>query len=212
MPVIDREDFHTRYAREVADRFHPASILDAGCAFGKTTLAMKRENEEADVIGFDISAPCLKLGHLRANEAGLDVSFVQTLAEDLVLDDATIDVVTGAMLLHELPPPTLRAALREANRVLRPGGHVAYLDFYAVPGAAVGEFFHLGHSRRNNEPFMETLLEMDLEAELIEAGFTNVEIGPFEETDGALTSGDGLPGAWRFPWTLIVAQKPREVV
>jgi ubiquinone/menaquinone biosynthesis C-methylase UbiE len=160
------------------------------------------------VAGVDLSAPILRLAHLRAVETGLAIEFHQENAETLSFPDASFDVVTATMVLHELPSPALCRVLREARRVLRPGGGLVFLDFYDVPGGAVGRFFHLGHASRNAEPYMRTLCEMDLAHEMRAAGFRSVAIEAFEEQDGALAGGDKLPGAWRLPWTTIVAEAP----
>lgn len=204
--LTDHADLHVRLARYIRDRFHPRSILDVGCGFGKTTLPLKQEMPEADVVGCDLSVPVLRLGHLRAVERDLEINWVQRASEDLRFPAERFDVVTSTMLLHELPQSAVRRSLAEARRVLRPGGAVVHLDFYDVPGGATGEFLHLGHSARNREPYMRTLLQMDLQQDLRDAGFDEVRIERFEEEDGALVNGDGLPPHWRFPWTLIVGR------
>ena len=49
-------------------------------------------------------------------------------------------------------------------------------------------FIHYGHSKRNNEPFMFPLNEMDIAASHRRAGFEDVEILPFEEIPDGLSS------------------------
>ena len=113
------------------------------------------------------------------------------------------------MLLHELPPPVVKDVLRESARLLKPGGWMAHLDFLpqVQPGAdAFSQFIHYGHARRNNEPFMEPLANMDLAALLGELGFTDIALLPFEEAPGAL---DAASCNWRFPWAVIQARKAR---
>src|SRR3546814_4513306 len=46
-------------------------IVDLGCGFGKSTWPLKRRFPDAEVIGLDLSAPCLRLALDRANTAGL---------------------------------------------------------------------------------------------------------------------------------------------
>lgn len=204
----DDADLHTRYARYVRDLCAPESILDAGCGFGKTTIPMKTENPGAKVFGSDLSAPCLKLAHLRSLQQELEIEYVQCASEDLDVSSDTFDAVTGSMLIHEMPQKAVAQSVAEAFRVLKPGGWLVYLDFYDIPGGVVGEFFHRGHSARNEEPFMTTLLAMDMNQELDSAGFEGIRVEKFEEAAGALDNGDGLPAKWRFPWTIIAGRKP----
>jgi ubiquinone/menaquinone biosynthesis C-methylase UbiE len=117
--------------------------------------------------------------------------------------DAHFDLVTSTMLLHEMPPPAIEKTLAEAARVLEPGGKMVHLDFHHLRDP-FARFIHYTHGRRNNEPFMEPLAELDLAALIERLGFRNVRIEPFEETDGALA--DDFP-SWRFPWTLITAER-----
>lgn len=204
--AADHTDLHDRFAARVKALVDPKSVLDQGCGFGKTTLALKKLMSAADVIGCDVAAPCLALGHKRALEAGLNIRFDQCAVEDLAFEAAQFELVAGSMLLHEMPPSAIRRSFREARRVLKPGGLYAHLDFYIVPGGEVGRFFHNGHSARNREPFMVSLCKMDLAAELAAAGFEDIRIEPFEEDIGALAKGDDLPERWRFPWTTIIAR------
>ena len=202
----DHGDLHDRFAKQIVAAVSPKAVLDQACGFGKTTLALKKILPDAEVIGSDVAAPCLMLGHMRALEADLEIGFVQCAVEDLRFADARFDAVTGSMLLHEMPPSAIRTSLVEARRVLKPGGLYAQLDFYTVPGGEVGRFFHAGHSARNREPYMMSLCKMDLAAELAAAGFEDVRIEPFEEVAGALANGDRLAENWRFPWTMITAR------
>lgn len=203
----ENADVHDSLAARIA-RTAPGAdvldVLDVGCGFGRTIVALGRELPQARLTGADLSAPVLRLAHLRALEQGVTAWFVQTDGTSLApFADASFDVVTATMLLHELPPPQVRDFLRAARRVLRPGGRLVVLDFYLVPGGALGMFFHLGHADRNGEPFMPALLGLDLAAEARAAGFTEPAISGYP----AGQPGDELPPRWRLPWTLIEAAR-----
>lgn len=226
-------DLHERFTQQVARLFvreedrssdTPQTLLDMGCGFGKSTLPFARAFANARIEAIDLAAPCLRLAAstLRdARRAGqgagqrdaqhraqlASVRFAQVNAAHTRFAGGEFDLVTSTMLLHELPPPVVKEVLCESARLLKPGGWMAHLDFLpqAQPGAdAFSTFIHYGHGRRNNEPFMEPLANMDLATLLAGLGFTDVAIEAFEEAPGAL---DAANRDWRFPWAVIRARK-----
>ncbi len=199
-------DLHDRLVDAVADRMDrdPQSILDMACGFGKSTGPFYERYRDALVTGVDLSEPCLKLAaRTAADRQATNVRYLQRNAYETGLEGESFDLVTSTMLLHEMPPPKIGQTFDEAARVLKPGGLMAHLDFYHLPDA-FSRFIHYGHARRNNEPFMESLAELDITALLESKGFTNVKVEPYAEADGVF---DEAYTAWRFPWTLITAEK-----
>jgi ubiquinone/menaquinone biosynthesis C-methylase UbiE len=205
-------DLHDRLTALVADRCpQPRRILDMACGFGKSTRPFYELFPEAEVHAVDLAAPCVKLAARDAAAAGArNVRFRQMDAAATDYPDGAFDLVTSTMFLHEMPPTAIERTLAEAARVLAPGGRMVHLDFLPQVqpnGDAFARFIHETHGRRNNEPFMAPLARMDLVGLLERLGFTNVEIAPFEEADGTL---DPAYPNWRFPWTVIVAEKRGE--
>ncbi len=197
---------HERFARYVGGLGQFQQILELGCGFGKSALPLARQFAGADVKAIDLSAPCLELAAVEAAEAGTgNLAYEQADARRTGYPQEAFDLVTSTMLLHELDTPALRETLREAHRVLAPGGTVVHLDFRVRDPFL--QFIHTTHGHRNNEPYMDEINRLDLEAELREAGFSDVRVEPFEEVDGA-TSPDWP--SWRLPWTVFVARKPRD--
>lgn len=204
-PMMDRDaDLHYRFTDVVMAEGAGRRLIDMGCGFGKSTRPFYTENRDMQVLGVDLAAPCLKLAAVTAAEdQAANVRFVQADAADTGLDDGSFDTVTSTMVLHEMPPPVIEKLIAESYRLLEPGGVAVHLDF--LPGDDPwNKFIHYGHGRRNNEPFMRPMDEMDIAEAHRAAGFASVEIRPFEEAPGALAAEHA---AWRFPWTVIVARK-----
>jgi SAM-dependent methyltransferase len=199
-------DLHHRFSREVLTRAGDARrLVDLGCGFGKSSRPFYNQHRELDVTGVELSAPCLTLAARTADEdQARNVRFRQADAASTGLDAGAYDVVTSTMLLHEMPPSHIERTLQETYRLLVPGGLSIHLDFLTDEDP-FRRFIHYGHSRRNNEPFMPPLNEMDLEGAHRRAGFAAVEILPFEEMPGTLAADFS---AWRFPWAMIIARKP----
>lgn len=183
-------------------------ILDLGCGFGKSTIPFVDRFPRAEVIGIDLSAPNLKLGHLKAEQAGKAISYSQQNAELTAFPDSSFDLVTATMLIHELPPAALRNTLSEAARLLEPGGTLAVLDFQHT-----GELFRDavmdGHAGRNNEPFMPMLFRTDMARLCQAAGFRSARWHPFDERGAGLLPGPGWADRpeWHFPWAVLLAER-----
>lgn len=179
-------------------------VVDLGCGFGGSSQPFYADHPEIDVVGVELSEPCLRLAAQRASELqARNVRFRQADAVSTGLEDESSDIVTSTMMLHEMPPSHIKGVFKESHRLLKPGGLSIHLDFL-VRDDPFKEYIHYGHSRRNNEPFMVPLNQMDVVAAHKEAGFDAVEIVPFEEFEGSLSPD---MAAWRFPWTLIIARK-----
>lgn len=101
-----------------------AMVLDLGCGAGLDSLiAARRVGPTGQVIGVDFSEAMLRQARQAATEAGINnVEFHQADAENLCLDDASIDValVNGIFNLN----PARDHIFRELARVVRPGGAV----------------------------------------------------------------------------------------
>ncbi|MGE0801906.1 MAG: class I SAM-dependent methyltransferase [Lautropia sp.] len=160
----------------LADRFAPESVIDLGCGFGKLCIPFKQKRPETRVTGVDLAAPLLRLAHLRSLEAGLDIEWVQANAERVPRGAGSYAGILSYWLFHELPPEAARHVLGEAFRLARPGGFFASLDMYTAPGGLRGEFLHLGHAARNNEPYLPAMMASDPCEAMRAAGFVEVEL------------------------------------
>jgi demethylmenaquinone methyltransferase/2-methoxy-6-polyprenyl-1,4-benzoquinol methylase len=78
----------------------------------------------------DVNREMLAVGRERAKERGLDIAFTEGNAEALPFPDRAFDAATIAFGIRNVP--RIEAALAEAHRVLKLGGHFLCLEFSAV--------------------------------------------------------------------------------
>src|ERR1700710_777232 len=100
------------------------SVLDVAC--GPGFVAAGAAERRAEVRGLDFSAAMLAVA--RDRHPGL--VFDQGDAEALPYPDACFDAVVSNFGIHHVPRPIL--ALRQAHRVLRSGGLLAF-TIWAAP-------------------------------------------------------------------------------
>ena len=161
-----------QYVRHRFPEFAPQHILDMGCAVGHNSCAWKQTFPESQVTAIDVAAACLRYGHARALDQGVAVDFRQMNATALDFADNSMDLVFSSMFLHELPVPDIRAVMREAHRVLRPGGLMLHMELPPNGSLAPYDAFYLDwDAYYNNEPFYKTFRDQDFTALRCEAGF-----------------------------------------
>jgi 2-polyprenyl-3-methyl-5-hydroxy-6-metoxy-1,4-benzoquinol methylase len=106
----------------------PSRILELGCGSGQYTIGIARACPDAEIWACDLSHRQLEQAQRRANAVDLHWNLLQAAAEDTGLDADRFDLVTSYAMFHELPVEAMRATLREARRVLRPGGKLFVAD------------------------------------------------------------------------------------
>lgn len=97
-------------------------VLDVGCGGGLLAEPLARLG--CDVTGVDPSRRSLEVACSHAQASALDIDYVYGFAEALPAADQTFDAVVCCDLLEHVND--LSATIREAARVLRPGGVYLY--------------------------------------------------------------------------------------
>lgn len=99
-------------------------VADLGCGMGTFTLEAAARG--AFAIGVDPATAAVEAARrvAAAEAAGLGTVFVRGDAAVLPLADGSVDVVLAADLTEHLDDVTLARVLREASRVVRPGGRL----------------------------------------------------------------------------------------
>jgi demethylmenaquinone methyltransferase/2-methoxy-6-polyprenyl-1,4-benzoquinol methylase len=127
-----------RWRRELVTHIAPGrphTILDVATGTAGVAIALARETD-ARITGVDISAEMLARGRERVRAAGLDgrIELEVGRAEELGFGASSFDAVSFTYLLRYVADP--RGTIAELARMLRPGGVMAYLDFYVPPHVA----------------------------------------------------------------------------
>ena len=151
-------------------------VLDLGSGGGiDVLLSAKRVGPTGKVYGLDMTDEMLALARENQKKAGAtNVEFLKGTIEAIPLPDHSVDVVISNCVINLSSDKD--AVLREAFRVLKPGGRFAVSDV-VVRGEVPADV------RRNMELWVGciagALEENDYVSKLRAAGFTDVELEPW---------------------------------
>lgn len=156
------------------------TVLDLGSGGGiDVLLSATRVGPTGKVYGLDMTDEMLALARDNQRQAGAtNVEFLKGTIEAIPLPDDTVDVVISNCVINLSSDKD--AVLREAFRVLKPGGRLAVSDV-VVRGDVPADI------RRNMELWVGcvagALEESDYVAKLHAAGFADVELEPWRVYD-----------------------------
>jgi demethylmenaquinone methyltransferase/2-methoxy-6-polyprenyl-1,4-benzoquinol methylase len=120
----------------------PFALLDLAGGTGDVAFRVVRAGGSGTrVTVADINTEMLAVGRRRAEEQGLDVTFMEGNAEKLPLPDRSFDAVAIAFGIRNVP--RIEAALSEIHRVLRIGGHFLCLEFSSVDVPGLDRLYDL---------------------------------------------------------------------
>jgi len=100
-------------------------VLDYGCGTGWMSISIAEGG--ARVWGIDISDELIKKARSFAKDKGFcdKVTFEEMPGENMTFEENKFDLVTGSAILHHTD---LALAIKDINRVLRPGGRAVFIE------------------------------------------------------------------------------------
>lgn len=157
---------HRLWKNALVDAVHARpgeKLLDVAGGTGDIAFRLlQRQGGQPDVTVCDINPAMLGVGRDRAIDRGLLHGLTWTTgdAEKLPFPDRSFDAYTIAFGLRNVTD--IDQALREAHRVLKPGGRYFCLEFSKVTSAPVGRFYDAYSERAL--PFFGRLVARDAES------------------------------------------------
>ena len=144
-------------------------VLDIGCGTGTLAVAIRQWAPAAQVTGLDPDPKALARAQRKAQRAGVALKLDRGFADALPYADASFDRVFSSLMFHHLPYEAKRPALREALRVLAPGGSLHLLDFEEEGHThnPLSRWLHRQGTMKDNRP--ATIVAMMREAGFVEA-------------------------------------------
>jgi ubiquinone/menaquinone biosynthesis C-methylase UbiE len=92
------------------------SLLDIGTGPGSFPMRLREAGHLGRLVGMDFSSGMLEVARTKTST----VEWIQGNAMELPLSDSSFDLVTARHMLYHVPD--MSKAIREAKRVLKPGG------------------------------------------------------------------------------------------
>lgn len=104
-------------------------ILDLGCGTGTLMLLASATCPGMQVVGLDGDFRILGIAQSKGGRQGKRLGLVCGFSFELPYPDASFDRVLSTLMLHHLSRSDKLRTLREAFRVLRPGGELHVADW-----------------------------------------------------------------------------------
>lgn len=137
------------------------STLQIAAVYGKLTPIIARDIDDLHLV--DAAPIQLDTTRRKLEADGRSINLARMHAEALEYDNDRFDTALLFLLLHEMPPGPRRETLREAVRVVRPGGRLVIAEYGELGGSHL--FHRLAPMRRTlttAEPFLDTFWKESL--------------------------------------------------
>ena len=163
--AMDHSGPNTAFVERLIELGAHGRMLDIGTGPGHMPLLVCDRVADAHVVGVDLARHMLAHAERRlaASPHGGRVEFQLADAKGLDFPDHSFDVVFSNTILHHIPDP--RPFLREAHRVLRPGGVFLVRDLFR-PADAAAALALVQNYAADETPYNQELFRASLHAAL----------------------------------------------
>ena len=136
LPKLINLAMQNKAATEERARFVPlasGTVLEVGIGSGLNIPFYGRSVEK--LYGLDTSLELWKMAHRRADQAFFAVEFIRSSGESIPGEDERFDTVVTTWTLCTIPNAV--NALKEIKRVLKPHGHLIFIEHGQSPDSGV---------------------------------------------------------------------------
>ncbi len=152
----------------------PKTIVDLGCSTGLSTLALQTTYPNATITGIELSDYFLTVAQYQTNGANATAQVPQwrhAAAEHTGLASESVDLVSASLLFHELPTSAALEVIREAYRILKPGGHFTIMEMNPQSEVYKQLPAYVLTLLKSTEPYLDQYFALDLHRALMDVGF-----------------------------------------
>lgn len=154
-------------------------VVDLGCATGLSCRYLSAALPGASITGVDLSPHFVAVAQYeqeqREVKSGMkeSIRFMHAAAEHTGLASESADMVAVSLVFHELPQSAASAFLREAYRLLRPGGVLAIMEMNPASPVFSRIFSNpiVYTAFKSTEPWLQEYITLDLHGAIRAAGF-----------------------------------------